>query len=120
MAQVNQIIEQAIAKAVRQKISNSLETFVKNEVLQELRRRGVSASNTPRERNNRTISLVEGRNLRKKIGSLVMDRVKDGMTEQLRFKLNGVQARDRRDSIDPRELSALVSRAIREKFGKRF
>lgn len=115
---VTQVIEQAIAKAVRDRISGQIETFVKNEVVRELNRRGIDVRRDIRERNNRNLTLVEGRNLRRKIGSLVMDRVKDGINEQLRFKLNGVKARNQRDAIDSRELSDAISKAIRTRIGK--
>ncbi len=116
MTQLDQAIERAISKAVREKVSRQIETFVKNEVLRELRQRGINIRNNPREANNRSISLIEGRNIRRKVGSLVMDRVKDGVTEQLRFKLRGLQSRNPRDFIDSRAISDAVAKAIRANF----
>lgn len=115
---IDQIIGQAINKAVSQRITSQIEKFVKNEVVRELRRHGVDVRNSPRARNNSSISLVDGRDLRKTIGSLVMDRVKNGMVEQLRFKLKGLQARNRRDVIDTQQLTAVIAKAIRNKMGK--
>lgn len=113
----SRIIEQAIAKAIRERVSGKIEAFVKNEVVKELSRHGVSTRNLARERNNRNLTLVEGRNLQRKIGSLIMDRVKNGVSENLRFKLKGMRARDQRDEIDSRMLSDAISKAIRQKLG---
>jgi len=107
-------IEAAIHKAVRQRVTNKVEQFVKNEVLAELRKKGVTDRRDPRERQNRKIPLATQENLRRTIGTLVMNRV----GEKMRFKLEGVKARRPDDEISmaqlEREVKSKINDAVRK------
>ena len=112
MADTKKIIESAIREAVQKRITGKVETFVRDKVLAELRRQGVTDRRDPKEAHNKTLPLVAQENLRKQIGSLVMTRVKGEVTEQIRFKLNGVQARRREDAINMKKIEADVKASI--------
>lgn len=115
MADIDKIIEQAIAKGVSQRLTGTLESFVKQEVLNHLRQYGIEAIKTKRN-NARKILLAEQGNLRRKIGTLIMSRVKNGIMEGVRFKLSGVQARSSADRIDVGALEEAIKTAINKKF----
>ncbi len=119
MANVDKIIEQAIAKGVSQRLTGTLESFVKQEVLNHLRQYGIEAIQTKRS-NGRKIPLAEQGNLRRKIGTLVMSRVKNGIMEGVRFKLTGIQARSSADKIDVGALEEAIKTAIQKKFRRMF
>lgn len=112
--QLDKSVANAVKAAVQRKISDNLEAYVKKEILRELNKHGIGIRRAVRESNNRNLPLVEVRNIRNRIGTLVMDRVKDGVEEQLRFKLNGLRGRGRRNYIDEDALNAAISKAIME------
>ena len=93
-----------------------METFVKNEVLRYLKQYGINADTSVR--GGKKISLAEGRNIRRKIGTLVTERVKNGVGESLRFKLNGIQARNSADAINVSELQSMIKKAIQIRLGR--
>lgn len=109
---LDSIIRKAISKGIAQRLTGTLETYVRNEVLRYLNQYDIHPMS---KRGNRSISLAEGRNLRRKIGSLVMERTKKGIAEGLRFKLNGLRARNAVDVIDQQELQQMIKKAIQEK-----
>ena len=112
MADLDRVIQQAISKGIAQRLTGTLETYVRNEVLRYLSRYNINPASF---KNSKKISLVEGQNLKKKIGSLVIQRVKNGVAEGLRFKLNGLQARTPADAIDKNELQRIIKKAIQER-----
>lgn len=112
MTDINRVIQQAISKGIAQRLTGTLETYVRNEVLRYLSQYNINPAPT---RNSKKIPLVEGQNLKRKIGSLVMERVKKGVAEGLRFKLNGLQARTAADAVDRNELQRMIKKAIQEK-----
>ena len=119
MADLNKMIEQAIAKGISQRLTGSLESFVRNEILHQLKQYGIQPMKNSR-RSVKDISLAEGRDIRRKIGTLVMNRVKNGVTEGLRFKLEGIKPRHSSDTINMDELQRAIKKAIQTKFKGRF
>ena len=113
---VAKAIEQAISKGIAQRLTGTLETYVKNEVLRYLRQYGIQANTSVRGGNK--ITLSEGRNIRRKIGTLVTERIKNGVGEGLRFKLNGIQARNPADAINVNELQRMIKSAIQKRLGR--
>lgn len=113
---VAKAIERAIAKGISQRLTGTLETFVKHEVLRYLRQHGINAIQTPRTTSK--IPLAEGRNIRRKIGTLITERIKNGVGESLRFKLSGIQARNSADAINVGELQRMIKKAIQARLGR--
>lgn len=98
-------------------LAPEIEKRIKAEIVKELQRLGINQRNFGRERGNSGVSFVEGNDYRRRIGTLNTQRSKDGVTERLRVKLNGLQDRRGRTAIDQSELKRIIQRAI-EKYVK--
>lgn len=109
---LNDALKKAIADHLRGRITPQVDRMIQAEVLKELRRLGIMKRNAGREHANKKLSLVEGRDVRRRIGSLDTRRISNGIEEKIRVKLNGLQDRMGRKAISDAQLKELVRRAV--------
>lgn len=106
------MLKKLLAEQIRTRITPQIEKMVQLEVLKELQRLGIHKRSSGREHANKKTSLVEGRDYRRRIGSLDTTRISNGIEEKVRVKLNGIQDRFGQKAISDAELKAIIRRAI--------
>lgn len=112
---LNKAIEQAIMKAVQQRITTDVESFVRGEVLRKLKTTAnIQVRKTATERLNKDVILVE-KDVRRNVGKLVLNRTVAATKTSLRFKLEGLKARVKEDVIDQKQLQKAISEAVAKK-----
>ena len=112
---LNKAIEQAIMKAVQQRITTDVESFVRREILRVLKTTAhVQARRAATERLNKDVILVE-KDIRRVVGKLALNRASTAAKTTLRFKLEGLQARTKQDVIDQKQLQKAISEAVAKK-----
>lgn len=112
---LNKVIEQAIMKAVQQKITTDVESFVRREVLRQLKSTiHVQARKAATERLNKDVILIEN-DVRRAVGKLALNKINTAAKSTLRFKLEGIKARTTENAIDQKQLQKIISEAIAKK-----
>jgi hypothetical protein len=112
---LNKAIEQAIMKAIQQRITTDVESFVRGEVLRKLKTTAnIQVRKTATERLNKDVILVE-KDVRRNVGKLVLNRTVAATKTSLRFKLEGLKARVKEDVIDQKQLQKAISEAVAKK-----
>lgn len=106
-----------ITKAINQQVGSACMRVIKEEILKQLSKQQLFARTSPLEKKNRDVILVE-RNIRNKVGLLVLKRINTEIGSTIRVQLQGVRPKTPQDTINTKMLIATVTSQLRKAINK--